>query len=403
MVATVEEPRPPRDGFDERAWLRRQGRHVVLRAHGFRVVGRRGGLAGLGDRLRARLADTIAPGLEGERKALVAGIVLGEDEGLGSELQDAFRASGLYHLLAVSGQNVAFIAIGVIVLAWLVGIGRWPAQVAVLLAIAGYVLAVGWQPSVVRAGVAGALTSLAWLAARPADRWYFLLAGAAVLLAWNPYALEEPGFQLSFAAVIAIFVAVRPFEQRLRGYPVPQRLGGVVAVSTVCGVATAPIAWLQFGAVPAYALPANVLAAPVMGPILGFGLLTAALDPVLPSAALALAWVNGWLVAYLAGCARLVGRPALRARRVGARPRRGRAAGPGRGRGSADPRPAGAPSDGCSGRGGGRCAGRLAAARRAGIAPRAERSPARLPRHRPGRRDPRSGAGRERPGRPGAA
>jgi len=52
------------------------------------------------------------------------------------------------------------------------------------------------------------LACVAWMAARPRDRWYFLLVGAAVLLAWNPYALLDPGFQLSFAAVAAIFAPV---------------------------------------------------------------------------------------------------------------------------------------------------------------------------------------------------
>ena len=87
--------------------------------------------------------------------------------------------------------------------------------------IAAYVLAVGWQPSVARAGVAGALASLAWLTARPRDRWYLLAVGGLVLLAWMPTALLDPGFQLSFAAVAAIFVAVPRVERRLDGYPLP--------------------------------------------------------------------------------------------------------------------------------------------------------------------------------------
>ena len=117
-----------------------------------------------------------------------------------------FKASGLYHLLAVSGQNIAFLAIGVLGLAWLLGIHRLAAEVAAIGAIGAYVLAVGWQPSVVRAGVAGGLASLAWLLARPRDRWHFLALGAAILLAWTPVCLFEPGFQLSFAAVGAIFL-----------------------------------------------------------------------------------------------------------------------------------------------------------------------------------------------------
>ena len=308
-IATVRLPRPADEagGFDEARYLGRQGVHAVLRADGNRLVGRRGGAAGLADRLRGALADSLAPGLTGERKAVVAGIVLGEDEGLDPGLRESFRASGLYHLLAVSGQNVAYVIGGVIALAWLLGLSRRMGETCALAAVAAYVVAVGWQPSVVRAGVAGGLASLAWLASRPRDRWYFLLVGAAVLLAWTPYALLEPGFQLSFGAVGAIFLLVPPIEHRLSGYPIPTALRSILAISVACGVATAPILMTHFGAVPLFSVAANAAAGPVVAPLLGLGLGAAALDPVLPEAAIALAWVNGWLAAYLAACARLFG------------------------------------------------------------------------------------------------
>jgi competence protein ComEC len=305
-VAVVERPEQPASGFDEARWLRMRGIHVILNAHGWRIVGRRGGLGGLADRIRGRLARTLAPGVEDERRAVLAGVVLGEDEGLSEGLRDAFRASGLYHLLAVSGQNVALLAGGVFGIAWLLGLGRAWKEVAVLAAIAAYVLAVGWQPSVVRAGVAGALASLAWLAARERDPWWFLLLGAFVLLAWNPYSLLEPGFQLSFVAVAAIFVGVPRIERALAGYPVPRALALVLGVSLACTIATAPIVWLHFGSVPLYSVVSNVLAAPAVAPALGLAFAAAALEPVLPAAAAALGWLNGWVAAYLAACARVV-------------------------------------------------------------------------------------------------
>ena len=287
LIGEIRLPRGPSDGFDERTWLRRHGVHVVVRASRWRVVGHRGGLAGFADGLRARLARSMAPGLEGERRAVIAGIVLGEDEGLSEDLRAQFRASGLYHLLAVSGQNVALIVGGVLMLAYWIGLSRMVGEVVALAAIAGYVLAVGWQPSVVRAGVAGALASLAWLAARPRDRWYFLLLGAAVLLAWNPYSLLDAGFQLSFAAVAAIFVVVPRLQRSFAGYPVPRSLADVVAVSAACGVATAPILLTQFGSVPLYSIPANALAAPVVAPLLGIALVTALVAPAVPPLAVA--------------------------------------------------------------------------------------------------------------------
>jgi competence protein ComEC len=306
-VTTVRLPRPPKNGFDERTWLRRHGIHVVLRADRWRQVGCRGGLGGVADRLRAALAGSIAPGLSGERRGIVEGVVLGDEQALSERLRQRFRVSGLYHLLAVSGQNVVLVAGGALALAWLLGLPRWLGQLGALASIGGYVLAVGAQPSVIRAGVAGALVSLAWLAARPADRWYFLLLGAFVLLAWNPYSLLDPGFQLSFAAVAAIFVLAPRLARVLEGYPVPGRLAAVLAVSTACGLATAPVLWFQFHAIPLLTVPANAAAAPVVAPLLGLAFASALAGPVSPTAAAAIAWLNGWCAAYLAACARLVG------------------------------------------------------------------------------------------------
>ena len=106
----------------------------------------------------------------------------------------------------------------------------------------------------------------------PRDRWHFLALGAAVLLAWTPASLLEPGFQLSFAAVGSIFLLLPRLRLALEGYPLPNWLREALAVSTACGAATAPILWLQFGSVPVYSLPANALVTPAIGPLLGIAL-----------------------------------------------------------------------------------------------------------------------------------
>jgi ComEC/Rec2-related protein len=306
-VGQLIEPRGPKNGFDERTWLRRHGMHVILRLSTLRVVGRRGGIGGLADAVRRRLQRSVAHGLSGERAAVVEGVVLGEDSGLSEELRQRFRAAGIYHLLAVSGQNVALVAGATLLLVWLLGLPRFAGQLAALTAIAAYVLAVGAQPSVVRAGVAGALGSLAWLTARAPDRWHFLLIGALVLLAWNPYTLLDAGFQLSFAAVIAIFVLVPPFDRFLEGYPLSRSLRLVVAISAACGLATAPIAWAHFHSLQLLTIPANALAAPAAASLLWLALAATAVAPISPSAAAAVAWLNGWCAAYLVEVARFVG------------------------------------------------------------------------------------------------
>ena len=168
-------------------------------------------------------------------------------------------------------------------------------------------LAVGWQPSVIRAGVAGALASLAWLVARPRDRWHFLALGALVLLAWSPTSVLEPGFQLSFAAVAAIFVGVPRVRDRLDGYPTPARLAdGLGRRRQSAGSSRLRSSFsTSVRRRSTRSLP-NVLAEPAVPLVLGLGLLAGVVDPVAPGAATALAWLAGWAAAWIELVARLV-------------------------------------------------------------------------------------------------
>jgi competence protein ComEC len=306
LRARLVAPRRPETGFDERAWLARQGISVVLVAEGWRIVGRRGGIGGAADGLRAEISRVLASGTTGERRALLLGIVLGADEGIDQHMRQAFRRSGLAHILAVSGQNVAILVIGIVWLASALGIGKAWGHAAAIVAVLAYALAVGWQPSVVRAAVAGCLASLAWLAARPGDRWHFLALGAVVLLAWSPAAARDPGAQLSFAAVGAIFLLTPRLVSSLEGYPLPRQVREGLALAIPCSVVTAPVLWLHFGVIPVWGVAANLLAEPAVLPLLWTSFAAAAVGPVVPSAGAALAWIAGWCAWWIGLCARVV-------------------------------------------------------------------------------------------------
>jgi competence protein ComEC len=306
LLAVVKAPRGPEHGFDERTWLRRQGVHVVLQVDEWHGVGRRHGLGGVADRLRRWLRRSSSPGLTGERRALVEGVLLGDDGGLSDGSKQAFRRSGLYHLLAVSGQNVVLLAGGVLALTVALGIGRAWGHLAALAAIGAYVAAVGPQPSVIRAAIAGAAVSVAWLVGRLRDAWHLLLVAACALLAWNPYTLFDVGFQLSFAAVASIFVLGGPLLRALDGYPMPGWLRSAIAISAACTLVTAPLLWLEFGRVPLYGVIANALVEPAVPVLLGLSFSAAAVAPFAPGVAAALAWANGWVAVYIETCARAV-------------------------------------------------------------------------------------------------
>jgi competence protein ComEC len=307
LLGELRAPPGPSNGFDETTWLRRQGIRVVLRSQVWRIVGRRRGVSGVGDAVGRWLASDTARGLSGERRDVIEAIVLGRSSGLDQTLLVDFRASGLYHCLAVDGLKVAAVGGGVAAVILFAGLGSYLAQIAALLTVSAYALAVGLHPSVVRAALAAGLSSLAWLAARERDRWQALLVGAAVLLGWNPYSLFDAGFQLSFAAVASIFVVAPRVVRALEGYPVSHEVAQLIGVSTACGLATAPVTWFQFHQISLVTVPANVIAVPVVVEVLGLALLTAVVAPVAPPVAAAMAQLNGWGAWFVAMCARVFG------------------------------------------------------------------------------------------------
>jgi competence protein ComEC len=268
-----------------------QGAHLELRATDTVRTGRRGGVWGRADALHRSALDGLEVGsYPSPPRALVAGIALGDIGGLPLATKAELRSSGLYHLVAVSGQNVALVIAFTLVCLGAVGVIGVPARVAALAITLAYVLVTGAGPSIVRAGVAGVLVAAAWLGSRVVSRWHLLACGAMVVLGLDPLELFDPGFQLSFSAVVAIFV-VAP---KLRG-----ALGQAAAVSVACTVVTAPIVWWHFGRASPLAIPANLLALPAVAPILWLALVAMLARMVWPPLATPLLGLADVLAAYV--------------------------------------------------------------------------------------------------------
>jgi competence protein ComEC len=293
-------------GFDRRRWLARQGVHESLAARELAVVGRRGGLAGALDRLRSGARAALLAGGDDEETRIATGVALGGSATLADSTVEDFRASGLAHLLAVSGGNVVLLVAAVLGLAWVAGMPRALAHGCAIPAVVAYAAIVGGGPSVVRAAATGVLVSLAWLAGSDRDPWHLFALAAAAVLALDPWAITGPGFQLSFVAVAAIHGLAPAIRAWLEGTPVPLRLCGALAVSVACTVATAPVALVFFGRTSLVAsVPANLLALPAIAPLLWLALAACVLWPVAPGASVAIDAAVRALGAYVGLVAQL--------------------------------------------------------------------------------------------------
>ena len=239
-------------------------------------------------RLRASLMTALLPGPE---RGLVLAMVLGDRSELDEETAEAFRASGTYHVLALSGAQVALVA-GLIVgaLRWL-RVGPGPEAVLTSLAVWFYALLVGGDVPIVRA----ALMASAVLGGRAFD-----LAGDAanllglaglVLLVWQPGYAFDVGFQLSFGATLGILALVGPLGRGVP--PLPLRMELALVASLAAQAVLSPLLALQFHRLAPGALLLNLAAVPLSAGVLLAGLATIALAPVplLGPAVADVAWI----------------------------------------------------------------------------------------------------------------
>jgi competence protein ComEC len=296
----VEDLPPPRPGaFDYGRYLRRRGEHVTLEGEFSRLrpAGRRGGLAGVIDGLRAASRAHLRRGLHGQVAEVLQGMVLGDDEGVDEAVIEEFRRSGLLHIMAVSGENVVLLC-GMWAFAFsLLGVPRLARTALLLPLVAVYVLLTGASPSIVRAGVAGAVGLLAVMASRPTDGWLLWLLPAAWMLTANPANLFDVSFQLSFAAVAGLLLLARPLTRLFSWLPGP--LPAQAGVTTAASLSTAPISMLTFGSASLVGVPANLVGGFVLGPIMLLGMLSLLVGFVAPWLCVPLNVVAGLFIGFL--------------------------------------------------------------------------------------------------------
>lgn len=233
-----------------------------------------------------------------DERGLVPGLVVGDVSQMPDALTKAFRVTGLTHLNAVSGENVAVVLAAVASLARFAGTSRRTRSLVSGVALLAFVVLVRPSPSVLRAATMGALTVVATVVGRRGSALPVLAASVTGLVVVDPFLARTPGFALSVCATAAIVVAAPAVVARLeRRWPRP--LAIAIAVPFVAQLACTPVLVWVFGQLSPVAIPANVVAAPAVPPATIIGVACAITAVVAPPLAGAVAWLAaipaGWL------------------------------------------------------------------------------------------------------------
>ena len=213
-----------------------------------------------------RLLDRGTSSLPDRHRSLLSGLTLGDDRAQPAELTADFRASGLTHLLAVSGQNL------VLVLAVAGPVLRrlriWPRFVVALGLVASFAFVTRFEPSVVRAAFVAGVALWASTSGRPSGGLRHLALAVSGLLVVDPLLTRSIGFRLSVAACLGVLLLSGPVVARLPG---PRWAREALGLTIGAQLAVAPVLVPTFGAMPLAALPANVAAAPLAGALMVWG------------------------------------------------------------------------------------------------------------------------------------
>lgn len=283
LVPPPPAPLPGAYDFARIAWFQRigaTGKALGPASLATPAPGDGGFMAWLADR-RARLTAHIESRLAGSAGGVAAAFVTGDVGAIDQADSDAFRQSGLAHLLSISGLHVtAVIAATMLLTLRLLALSQWLALRAPLLLIAagagalaglGYTLLSGAEVPTVRSCVAAMLVLAGIALGREAMTLRLVATGALVVLLFRPEALVGPSFQLSFAAVTAIIAFhehphVRAWVmKREEGWPrrLLRELAALLATGFLVEIALMPIAAYHFHRAGLYGAIANIIAIPL--------------------------------------------------------------------------------------------------------------------------------------------
>ncbi|HEU4998877.1 MAG TPA: ComEC/Rec2 family competence protein, partial [Lapillicoccus sp.] len=269
------------------------------------VVAEPGWVAAAADHVRSRFA-AATDGLPADARGLLPGLVIGDTARTPPDLDEAMLVTGMTHLSAVSGSNVAIVLGAALGLAGVVGLRRrWRPVLAALLLL-GFVVLVRPEPSVVRAAAMGAVGLLGLSTSRRRAGLPALSVAVLALLVWDPWLARSAGFALSTLATLGLLLFAAPWGAAI-GRVLPRRVHGwgpAFAVPVAAQLMCAPVIVLLQSSVSVVGVLANLLAAPLVAPATVLGVAAALLSVGSTTVAGWVAWLAALPTLAIAAIAR---------------------------------------------------------------------------------------------------
>lgn len=277
--AAIEELSRGRDpgGFDEYLYFRARG--VQFKAFIREVTPEPAPPSLLS--LRSRLSSVYDRLLPSREAGIVKAMVIGNRTGLGDDIKELYRISGVFHLLSISGLHISTLALFINLMLIRI-IGRRPSGIVTIGFLAAYCVFTGMSPSAIRAALMGTVIISGDILWREKDSLSGAAFAAILILLWQPLYIFDAGFQYSFSAVFGIIMLAVPMSRLIaaKTRKIPKFLIDTFAVSFAATAATTPVAAWHFYHVMPYGLLANLLITPSASFVIVSGFLVGVLGVI---------------------------------------------------------------------------------------------------------------------------
>ncbi len=306
----VETP-PADEEFSYRDYLAFKGMNSILTTNAITVIpfgGHTDPIPSFIYRVKASLLRRVYMLFPEPEASLLAGILLGDDNGISAKLQQAFKNTGTSHIIAISGFNIAIIA-GIFVTLFSRFLGKRLGGVFAVLGIIFYTVLVGASPSVVRAAIMGTFSVMAGLSGRRNQALNTLAITAGIMIAFDPYIPWDVGFQLSFMATLGLVLYAQPMEAAVSAFltrtfpklPVEQIIGPIsdyFLLTLAAQITTLPISAYHFQRISLISIIANPFILPAQPPVMVISGLAVLLGRLYLPLGQVIAWVAWPYPAY---------------------------------------------------------------------------------------------------------
>ncbi|MGN1270149.1 MAG: DNA internalization-related competence protein ComEC/Rec2 [Clostridia bacterium] len=281
ISGAFEEPYTQRNkcGFNYKSYLKTKQIAGTINANKINITGKEISINSLIYELKENLIQKIYSILPLEEATLCIGLLLGEKSKISEDIQQSFRNSSLSHMLAISGAHISYILLGITNFLICIKFNKRWSNIIISIFLIFFIILVGASPSVTRACIMCILNLIANLLFKKPDIYQNLAISSFIILLFNPYALLDIGFQLSFGGTIGIVLFSNKIFNKTTKYKnlflnkILNTIKQIIIVSLSANIIIFPIIIYHFNTLSLTFLISNILASPILGICLILGMI----------------------------------------------------------------------------------------------------------------------------------